>query len=123
MFQVNEDKSIFLTRGDIAVIDVSASADGGEHFFSVGDVIRFKVFGKENTKNVLLSKDTSVTEETAVVTISLTGKDTKIGGLINKPTDYWYEVELNPDSSPQTLIGYDEDGAKILKLFPEGGDA
>jgi hypothetical protein len=31
-------------------------------------------------------------------------------------------VEVNPEIQPTTIIGYDEDGAKIFKLFPEGGD-
>ena len=56
------------------------------------------------------------------VEIYLTEEDTKIGEVISKPKDYWYEVELNPDEEPQTIIGYDEDGAKIFKLFPEGDD-
>lgn len=43
--------------------------------------------------------------------------------MVNKPTDFWYEVELNPDTAPQTIIGYDkETGAKIFRLYPEGGD-
>ena len=52
----------------------------------------------------------------------MTGEDTKIGQVINKPIDYWYEIELNPEINPQTVIGYDNDGAKIFKLFPEGAD-
>ena len=27
------------------------------------------------------------------------------------------------DTQPQTIIGYDEDGAKVFRLFPEGADA
>jgi hypothetical protein len=50
----------------------------------------------------------------------LSKEDTKIGKKVNKPVDYWYEVELNPDTYPQTIVGYDEDGAKIFKLYPEG---
>jgi len=46
----------------------------------------------------------------------------KIGDVINKPTDYWYEIEINPETKPQTIIGYDENGEKILKLYPEGSD-
>lgn len=36
--------------------------------------------------------------------------------------DYWYEVELNPETEAQTIIGYDEDGPKIFRLYPEGDD-
>ena len=102
----------------------SVTALDGEvpYVFKAGDLVRFKVFGKKKAESVLLQKDFTVTEESESVTIVLTEKDTKIGGVISKPTDYWYEVELNPLTEPQTLIGYDEDGAKVFKLFPEGAD-
>lgn len=122
MFQLNEDKSIYITRGDILLLSVSAEEDGNVHTFAAGDVVRFKVYGKKNAANVVLEKDFPVTKETDIVDIFLTGEETKIGNVISKPVDYWYEVELNPRSNPQTLIGYDEDGAKIFKLFPEGED-
>ena len=54
--------------------------------------------------------------------VVLTEQDTRIGDVISKPVDYWYEVTLNPYTNPQTFIGYDEDGAKVFKLFPEGND-
>lgn len=50
------------------------------------------------------------------------GDETKIGEYISKPKEYWYEIELNPETYPQTIIGYDEDGPKVLILYPEGGD-
>lgn len=123
MFVINEDKSIYLTRGDVASIVVSAtSSTGGMYKFAVGDVVRLKVFEKKGCDCVLLIKDVTVEEEAESVNIYLEKDDTKIGGLIHKPTDYWYEVELNPLTAPRTIIGYDEDGAKVFRLFPEGGD-
>lgn len=123
MFVINEDKSIYLTRGDIANIDVTAKTDSGEQYkFKVGDVVRFKVFKRKDCDEVALTKDVVVEAETTAVSIFLDKYDTKIGDIINKPTNYWYEVELNPDTVPQTIIGYDEDGEKILRLFPEGSD-
>jgi ribose 5-phosphate isomerase RpiB len=56
------------------------------------------------------------------VEIYLDRDDTKIGEVISKPKDYWYSVTLNDDTVPQTIIGYDDDGAKVFKLFPEGAD-
>lgn len=123
MFKINEDKSIYLTRGDIADIKVSATKPDGEQYtFLVGDVVRFKVFKRRDCGCVEIQKDTVVTEETQEVIIYLEKKDTKIGEIISKPTNYWYEVELNPDTAPQTIIGYDEDGEKMFTLFPEGSD-
>lgn len=122
MYIVNDDKSIYATRGDALPLSVSAD-DGGEAYkFQPGDVVRFKVYGKKDAAAVALQKDFPVYEATEAVDILLTGADTKIGDVISKPTDYWYEVELNPDTYPQTIIGYDEDGAKVFRLFPEGRD-
>lgn len=123
MFKINEDKSIYLTRGDIASILVSAKQlDGDDYIFKVGDIVRLKVFKKRDCGCVELQKDVEVLEETTKVTINLSKEDTKIGEVISKPTDYWYEVELNPDTVPQTIIGYDEDGEKVFRVFPEGSD-
>ena len=124
MFSVNEDnKSIFLTRGDIATLVFDAdNADGEGHMFNKGDVIRLRIYEKNKHSNVVLQKDILVDADAQTVEIFLTREDTKIGDLINKPVDYWYEVELNPDTLPQTMVGYDENGPKIFRLFPEGGD-
>ena len=122
MFRVNEDLSIYATRGDAGGFNVEATFGGATYTFRPGEVVRFKVFGKKDCENVVLQKDVIVGEETTQVEMWLTREDTKIGEVINKPTDYWYEVELNPDTKPQTIIGYDEDGAKVFKLFPEGKD-
>ena len=122
MFVLNEDLSIYATRGDIVFFSVTAEDDGVPYKFQAGDVVRIKVYGKKKAEEVILEKDFPVTEETEAVEIFLTEEDTKIGEVISKPKDFWYEVELNPLSNPQTIIGYDEDGAKVFKLFPEGAD-
>lgn len=123
MFRIDQDKTIHITRGDIAGINITAkNNDGTNHTFVVGDVVRFKVFERKDCDCVKLQKDVVITEETTEVNISLVKEDTKIDELINKPKDYWYEVELNPDTAPQTIIGYD-DTPKVFRLYPEGSDA
>lgn len=122
MFLINEDMSIYVTRGDVVFFSVSADENGSNYIFQEGDVVRIKVTDKKDCENVVLQKDFVVTTETESVDILLNGNDTKIGEVISKPKDYWYEVELNPFTNPQTIIGYDDDGAKIFKLFPEGRD-
>lgn len=123
MFKLNDDLSIYLTRGDMAAFGVSAfGEDGGKYKFKVGDVVRFTVYGKNNADTVYLQNDYPVTEETEEVQVYLTKDDTRFGNVISKPTDYWYEVELNPETVPQTIIGYDENGPKVLKLFPEADE-
>lgn len=122
MFTLNDDLSIYATRGDIVFFSVSADDDGIPHQFQGGDVVRIKIYGKKDAASVALQKDFPVTEKSESVAIFLTEENTKIGDVISKPVDYWYEVELNPFNNPQTIIGYDEDGAKVFKLFPEGAD-
>ncbi len=122
MFILNDDKSIYVTRGDIVVMSVGATDNGKPYTFKPGDLVRIKVSKKKKCTDVVLEKDFPITDHTQEVQIYLSGEDTKFGDVINKPTDFWYEVELNPLSNPQTIIGYDEDGAKIFKLFPEGAD-
>lgn len=119
MFKIDEDKTIHLTRGDVAEIVLRAKDN---MVFEKGCVVRFKVFEKKDCESVVLQKDFEVVEESSEMEIYLGKEDTKIGGLINKPKDYWYEIELNPETKPQTVLGYEEDGAKIFKLYPEGGE-
>ena len=122
MFTLNDDLSIYATRGDIVFFSVTAEDDGKAYMFQPGDVVRMKVYGKKNAETVVLQKDFPVTAATDKVEIYLDREDMKIGDTISKPMDYWYSVTLNDDTVPQTLIGYDEDGAKVFKLFPEGAD-
>lgn len=124
MFVVNDDLSIYATRGDIVCLNVSATDDrsGEPYEFQPGDVLQMKIYVKKDAESVVLQKDFPVPAKTNTVGVFLTEQDTRIGDVISKPTDYWYEVTLNPYTNPQTFIGYDEDGAKIFKLFPEGNE-
>lgn len=131
MFKINQTtKQIDLTRGDVATFEVQAPIDddGTLYTFKVGDVVRFSVYKRKDCHCVELVKDTIVEEEGTTVTISLRSEDTKIGDIISKDTDYWYEVVLNPETLPQTIVGYEmhpETGKpweKILKLLPEAND-
>lgn len=124
MFKIDSSsKQISITRGDVGAIEVKAThEDGSEYEFSVGDVVRVKVFERKDCGCVVLQKDVTVENEATSVFINLTSDDTKIGEIINKPTKYWYEIELNPDTYCQTIVGYDEDGEKVFLLYPEGAD-
>ena len=124
MFVINEDLSIYATRGDVVFFTVQAKDDTGSYYeFQAGDVLRMKIYGKKNAEKVYLEKDFPITANANSYVIYLDEEDTKIGDVISKATDYWYEIELNPYTNPQTIIGFDEDGAKIFKLFPEGADS
>lgn len=123
MFEI-VDSTIHVTRGDIGSIDLSVKTSETEKLmFVAGDIIRFKVFQKKRPDKVIIQKDIKVVEDTTVVVIRLSGDETKIGELISKPVDYWYEIERNPDTAPQTIVAYDRaTGPKIFRLYPEGGE-
>lgn len=112
--------TIHINRGDIGVIDVGAVRDGETYTFTSGDVVRFQIMAAKACNNVILQKVVNVTEDTEVITFTLSAADTTIGGVISKPVVYWYEVELNPETAPETIIGYDDYGAKEFILYPEG---
>lgn len=117
-----DDGSIYVTRGDVAYIRITCENNGKPYTFQAGEVVRFNVCEKKNCDKVVLQRDFPVTAETQGVDIILDSADTKIGGIISKPTDYWYEVVLNPFDNPQTIIGYDAEGSRVFRLFPEAND-
>lgn len=124
MYQINEDLSIYVTRGDAVLLNVKANdKNGNPYTFVPGDTIHFTVYKKKKATDVVLDKCFTVETATQEVQVYLSGRDTKIGAVISKPTTYWYEVVLNEDTEPQTIIGYDqEEGAKLFILLPEGAD-
>ena len=125
MFKVdNETKRIDVTRGDIGGMFVTAinELDGTDYTFVAGDVVRLKVFEKKDCNCVVLQKDFVAEEGSTMVEVSLESEDTKIGGIISKEKEYWYEVELNPETAPQTIICYDKKGPKLFVVYPEGSN-
>lgn len=125
-----EGKNIQITRGDILPLTISADneVDGNLYEFQIGDVIRFKIMQVNKVENVLLEKDFSINEISTEKQIEITADEMKIGELINKSKDYWYEIELNPDTEKtQTIVGYEindigKPDPAILTLLPEGGE-
>jgi hypothetical protein len=119
MFVINEDRSIYVTRGDAVWFGVSATDNisGEKYTFQPGDIVRMKVTKKKDCEKVVILEEFPVTAETDMVEIAI---NTKIGDVISKPVDYWYEVEMEDTNGfVQTIIGYDDDGAKIFRLYPE----
>lgn len=117
----NQTKKISINRGDDNIgFNFSIPIDDETNYtFQINDEIKFGVYNaKELDKPALLLKTIVVDAEKEVVNIALTKEDTTIGELINKPIKCWYEIQLNDD----TIIGYDEKGAKEFIIYPEGSD-
>lgn len=110
--KINENKSIEINRGDAGTIKLTNRSGN----FNVGDIIKFSVVEKKKYNNVVFQKEYIVAEEGATFYLPLTSEDTRIGDVISKAVTYWYEIEYNGN---QTLIGYDDNGAKEFILYPE----
>ena len=110
-----EDEYILDDEGNKVITDY--------YQFKVGDIVHFGVYAKKGMdENALLLKEIVVDNPTKELRFTLSSQEMKIGELINKPTDYWYEVQLDDGDMIRTVIGYDETGAKIMKLYPEGNE-
>lgn len=132
-----EDKStIYITRGDkttgefnnLAFYLPIYNATTGEtenYKFKPTDKISFVVVEKKGyTKEEVFRKDyflkdIGIMEETECPSIPLTSEDTKKFPLKNKPVTYWYDIVLNDDI---TIIGYDDEKAKKIIVYPEVGE-
>lgn len=113
MFNIEND-TLYFTRGD--TISFNLSIDG--YMFQPNDKIAFRIYERSRLNQAPLSETiTTVEEATASIKITLLPEATRVGQIINKPIEYWYEIELNDD---QTVIGYDENGPKVIVLYPEG---
>lgn len=119
MFVVNDDRSIYATRGDTIFFRVTAKDHGTPYIFKPGDIVRMSVTAKKDVGKVYLQKDFPVYKATKTVFIYLEERDTNFGKKMNKHEDFWYEIVLNPDTVPQTIIGYDDDGPKIFRVYPD----
>ena len=52
MLVIHDDNSIYLTRGDIASIQITAlNSSGEEYMFKSGDIVRFSIFEKGRYEN------------------------------------------------------------------------
>lgn len=111
---------IHINRGDRLLIEFSIKNGDDKYVFKEDDKIKFSIYEKKKmNKKPVLQKIFIPTVGSTSVDIDVSGEEMKIGEISNKPFEFWYEIELNGDS---TIIGYDEDGAKKIILYPEGAD-
>ena len=122
MFIIDEDNTtIKMTRGQSGFITFSTLTPEGELYtFKRNDIIRLNITKEGRENMIVMSIDTRIEEDTNEASIFIASSDSTIGPVINKPVNYWYDIELNPDSSlAQMLLGYDDNGPKIFRLYPE----
>ena len=120
-----EDLSIHLTRGDSVSLDVEVTdVDGNQYTFTGAETIVFKVSKAKDPNDVLINVEKVAEKGATFVRIVLSEIETKIGKSSGKPIDYWYEISMynRDERTTHTIIGYDDDGAKVFRVYPEIGD-
>lgn len=137
MIAIGDDKeTIYLTRGDtpqksfnkiafkFPIYNV-ATHETEDYEFQLNDKISFVAFEKKGyTKEEIFRKDYTIkdigyTEPTICPEIILTEEEAKMFPLSNKKKTFWYDLVLNDTT---TMLGYDEDGAKKIIVYPEADE-
>lgn len=118
MFKI-EGTTIMLTRGDAITIDFSVEEQ--EFEFRKGDRLKFSVYKPRKMQEPpIFEKNIIVDKTTKIVEINLTSEETKtLAEMKSRIIELWYEIEFN---GMTTTLGYDEEGAKLIKIFPEGSE-
>lgn len=86
--------------------------------FKIGDRFKFSIVEKGNYDNVVFQKEFNVLEECSEFFLTFSSDEMRIGEVISKEKEFYYEIEMNDDT---TLIGYDENKHKKFILYPEAG--
>ena len=122
MIKLDEDNNLHITRGDCSfdrMNTIEISLDG--YTFKPEDKITFVAMLKKGfTKEEVLKKEFTleeigIDEEVDQFDLSFTKEETRKFELKDKKVIFWYTVVLN-DSV--TILGYDEDGAKKIFVYP-----
>lgn len=86
--------------------------------FKANDIIKFSIVTKGDYDDVIFQKEFKVPEECTEFFLQFTSEEMRIGDMISKKVEYYYEIELNDDT---TLLGSYTDGDKRFVLYPEAG--
>lgn len=86
--------------------------------FKADDIIKFSIVNKKNYEDVVFQKEFKISEECTEYVLQFTKEEMRIGSPISKKSEYYYEIELNDDT---TLLGSFTDGDKKFILYPEAG--
>lgn len=93
-----------------------------KYMFQPDDKITFVVMKKNGyTQEEILKKEYRLRDigyywETETAELPLTKEETKLFPLSNKAQTYWYDLILNDTT---TMLGFDNEGAKKIIIYPE----
>ncbi len=112
-----KDNNIYINRGNKLLFSYKIK-NGDEYYsFVTGDTIGFAIYNAKGlNQSPLVSKEITPIVGSDSVDIELSSEEMKIGEMLNKEKECWYEITLNGE----TVTGYDNTGPKKLILYPEG---
>lgn len=112
-----ENNKIKVSRGDA----FTTTFDIEGYTFKEDDVLKLAVFEQGSTfEDALVTITGDIDLENNRTNFSFEEDDTLFSDPISEPETYSFEIKLNGD---QTVLGYDDDGAKEFILYPaEVGD-
>lgn len=120
MIKIDEEKTIYITRGDSTNGINKLPISYEDYEFKENDKLKLIVMEKKGyTKEIILEKDFVVGANVNEVFLNLSSDDTLNFPLENKKMTYWYDIILNNET---TIYGYDEEQAKKLIVYPGGVD-
>lgn len=110
------NNTFHVTRGDSGSITI-AYKDGSV----LPGTICFRVYGKEElNSDPIINKEIEIGSGTTSYDLIIESGDTmQMDNPENEREEYWYELKIGPTN---TVLGYDETGAKIFYLYPTGKD-
>ncbi|MBO6244199.1 MAG: hypothetical protein J6O41_06525 [Clostridia bacterium] len=118
MIKIDDEKTIHITRGDATNDLNKLTISYDDYEFKANDKLKLVVVEKKGyTEKIVFEKEQTVLSASSSVDFALTSTETKSFPLENKKKTYWYDIRLNDDT---TIIGYDEENAKKLIVYPGG---
>lgn len=113
--------TIKVFRGDSGHFDISKTdSDGNIEQFKQGDKVILSVKENFGENNVLLRKTITVKNDCDKVEFPITSEESiSLSSLISEPIEYEYDIKVE-GTEHSTIIGHDDSGAKIFKVYPTG---
>lgn len=109
-----QNNTFHVTRGDSGSITI-AYKDGAN---LPSSTLTFGVYRKnELDSDPVIWVEDSLPGDTNSYTLNIYTDPNKLENPTNGKEEYWYELKIGPDN---TVLGYDETGAKIFYLYPSG---
>lgn len=112
---IDKKHTLIHNRGSKGAIQLLATKTSTGKF-KPNDVIKFSIVTKDNYEDVVFQKKFTIAEECEDFFLTFTNEEMRIGSPISKKVEYYYEIELNNDT---TLVGAYRDGHKRFILYPE----